>query len=142
MTEVLAVQKPVHRISFFFLPGFSCTRIHYHFTYFLPLPPISPLQRDCSQLAAGLELGTLGYLTQVANYKATRPLKFAFSTLALVTAVVRRMLKTWVKNIYCLINLIKRLYLQCSKTPPLKKMLTQLTFMFSFQFINYGSFSP
>ena len=60
-------------------------------------------------LAAGLELGTFGFVTQVANHYATHPLKFTFSTLALVAAAVRRMLKTWVTlgNISRVLNLIK-----------------------------------
>ena len=48
---------------------------------------------------------------QVANHRATRPLEFALSTLALVAVAVRRMLKTRVTlgNISrALLNLIKR----------------------------------
>ena len=48
---------------------------------------------------------------QVTNHRATRPLEFALSTLALVAVAVRRMLKTRVTlgNISrALLNLIKR----------------------------------
>ena len=50
----------------------------------------------CPQLAAGIEHGTFG----------TRSLEFTLSTLALVAAVVRKMLKTRVTlgNIFCLIK--------------------------------------
>ena len=66
----------------------------------------------CAKLAAELELGTFGFSMQVANYYATRSLKFDLYTLALVAAVVRRMLKTQVTlgNISgVLLNLIKSL---------------------------------
>ena len=65
----------------------------------------------CAKLAAGLEPGTFGFLSQVTNYSSTRFLIFSLSTLALVAVVVRSMLKTRVTlgNISLdLVNLIKK----------------------------------
>ena len=94
MTEILVVQKPVSRCPFH---------------YFHPLTDTQTLAglqlhraHHCPQLVAEIEHGTLD----------TRFLEFCLSTLALVAAVVRRMLKTRVTlgNISCvLLNLFKRL---------------------------------
>ena len=79
----------------------------------------------CAWLAAGIEHGLFG----------TRSLEFTHSTLALVAAVVSRMLKTRVTlgNISrALLNLTKRLIFAMS---------TQLTVIFFLQLINYGCFA-
>ena len=49
----------------------------------------------CAQLTAGLKPGTFVFLTQVANHQPTRSLEFALPKIALVAAVISRMLKTW-----------------------------------------------
>ena len=141
---------------FFFLSGFSFTNIHdsqdsrqrgrlsscilsttsTHFTVIQRLAGLL-LQRArlCIQLAAGIEHGTFG----------TRSLEFTLSTLALVAAVVSRMLKTQVtlRNISCaLLNLTKRLIFAMPKDLSSFPMFAQLTVIFSLQFTNYGCFSP
>ena len=66
----------------------------------------------CAKLVAELEPGTFGFLMQVANHYATRPVEFDLCTLAPIVAVVNRMLKTRVTlgNISrVLLNLIKNL---------------------------------
>ena len=71
----------------------------------------------CAKLAAGLEPGTFGFLSQVTYYSSTRFLIFSLSTLALVAVVVWSMLKTRVTlgNISLdLVNLIKRFKLVMS----------------------------
>ena len=65
-----------------------------------------------AEIAAGVKPGTFGFLMQVGNHYATRSLKLALYTIALVAAVVRRMLKSRVAlgNISrVLLNLIKSL---------------------------------
>ena len=49
----------------------------------------------CAQLTAGLKPGTFVFLTQVANHQPKRSLEFALPKIALVAAVISRMLKTW-----------------------------------------------
>ena len=73
-------QQVKGRLTPYFLSTFST-----HFTNTQTLAGLL-LQRAhlCAQLAAGIEHGTFG----------TRSLEFTLSTLALVAAVVRRMLKT------------------------------------------------
>ena len=66
----------------------------------------------CPKLAAELQPGAFGVLMQVDNHQATHSVEFALYTLAVVVAVVRRMLKTRVtlRNIsLVLLNLIKSL---------------------------------
>ena len=75
-------------------------------------------------MAAGIELKAFG----------TRSLEFTLSTLKLVAAVVRRMIKTRVplRNISrVLLNLIKRLMFVILKGYFSLQMLAQLTFIFS-----------
>ena len=84
------------------------------------------LQRThiCALLAAGVEHGTF----------CTRSLESAFSALALVAAVARRMLITWVTlgNISrVLLNLFKRLIFVIFKDSSPLSMFPQLTFIFS-----------
>ena len=94
-------------------------------------------------LATGLEPGRFGFLTQVGNHWATRSLEFALSTLGLVAAVVRRMLKTLVTlgNISrVLLNLVKRLIFVTFKHSSHLPTFKQLTFIFSLLFTNYDCF--
>ena len=65
----------------------------------------------------------------------TRSIEFILSTLALVAAVVRKMLKTLVTlgNIFrVLLNLTKRLIFVTFKDSSPLSIFTQLTFIFSF----------
>ena len=157
-TESLFLHVVKHNLLFlfFFLSGFSFTNIHdsqdsrcrrrlppYIFsttsTRFTDTQTLAGLllQRAhlCAQLAAGIEHGIFG----------TRSLEFTLSTLALVAAVVRRMLKTRVTlgNISrVLLNLTKRLIFAMFKDSSSLPMFTKLTVIFSLQFTNYGCFSP
>ena len=73
----------------------------------------------------------------------TRSLEFTFSTPALVAAVVRKMLKAQVKlgNIFrVLISLTKRLIFVMFKELYFLSLFTELTFIFSLYFTNYGCF--
>ena len=70
----------------------------------------------------------------MTSNKVLTVLEFTLSTLALVAAVVRRMLKTRVTlgNIHhVLLNLIKRLIFVMSKDSSFLPMFKQLTFIFS-----------
>ena len=131
--------------SFFFLPGFSFTKINYLqdsrwrgrlSPYILSITSTCfadtwtlaglLLQRThiCALLAAGVEHGTF----------CTRSLESTFSALALVAAVARRMLITWVTlgNISrVLLNLFKRLIFVIFKDSSPLSMFPQLTFIFS-----------
>ena len=111
---------------------------------FLPLTPTSQSLRHqpgycCrelifTQLTVGLKPGTSG----------TSTLEFALSTLKMAVAAVLRMLKTWLPlgNIsHVLLNLIKRLIFVIFKVYFSLPMLTQLAFIVSLQFNNYGCFT-
>ena len=86
----------------------------------------------CAWLAAGIEHGTFG----------TRSLEFTLFTLALLAAVVRKILKTRVTlgNISrTLLNKTKRLIFVMFKDSSSLSMFTQLTFIFSLNSITVAS---
>ena len=103
-----------------------------------------------TQTLAGLLLQRAHFWAQLEDeiengIFGTRSLEFTLSTLALVAAVVRRMLKTRVTlgNISrVLLNLFKRLIFVMFNESSSLPMFRQLTFIFSLQFTNYGCFSP
>ena len=71
--------------------------------------------------------------------------EFTLSALALVAAVVGKMIKTWVTmgNIsHVSLNLTKRLIFVMFKDVSSFSMFMQFTFIFSLYFTNYGCFSP
>ena len=105
-----------------------------------------PLHRhfDIGQVtvAESLPLRIAGSRTRTGNLWT---LEFALFTLALVADVVRRMLKTWValgNFSRVLLNLIKRLIYVKFKDFSSLPMFTQLAFIFSLYFTNYGWFTP
>ena len=128
----------------FFLFGFSLTNTHdsqdsswtrgYLLIFFLPLTP-AYRHLDINWVIAAeiLSLRIAGSWNRWWNLW-THSLEFTLSTLELVAAVVRKMLKTRVTlgNISrVLLNLTKRLIFAMFKDSSFNPMFTQLTFIFS-----------